>query len=90
MTHNDLMYRPNLLAGQRILVTGGGTSLGRVMAEACLLLGAEVYICGRRTAPAGRDGSRTAAFVPLDIAETASTAARTRTRPIETERLKPA
>ena len=40
MTHNDLMYRPNLLAGQRILVTGGGTSLGRVMAEACLLLGA--------------------------------------------------
>ena len=50
MTLDDLMYRPNLLAGQRILVTGGGTGLGRVMAEACLLLGAEVYICGRRTA----------------------------------------
>lgn len=48
MTLDDLMYRPDLLAGQRILVTGGGTGLGRVMAEACLLLGADVYICGRR------------------------------------------
>src|SRR5258706_512767 len=48
MTLDDLIYKPNLLAGQRILVTGGGTGLGRVMAEACLLLGAQVYICGRR------------------------------------------
>ena len=50
MTLDDLLYRPGLLAGQRILVTGGGTGLGRVMAEACLLLGAEVWICGRRAA----------------------------------------
>ncbi len=48
MTLDDLMYRPRLMSGQRILVTGGGTGLGRVMAEACLLLGSEVYICGRR------------------------------------------
>jgi NAD(P)-dependent dehydrogenase (short-subunit alcohol dehydrogenase family) len=34
--------------GERILITGGGTGLGKVMAEACLMLGAEVYICGRR------------------------------------------
>jgi NAD(P)-dependent dehydrogenase (short-subunit alcohol dehydrogenase family) len=45
---DDLIYKPNLLAGQRILVTGGGTGLGRVMSEACLMLGSEIYICGRR------------------------------------------
>ena len=48
LTLDDLMYRPGLMTGERILITGGGTGLGKVMAEACLLLGAEVYICGRR------------------------------------------
>lgn len=42
------MFREDLLAGERVLVSGGGTGLGRVMAEAFLLLGAQVYICGRR------------------------------------------
>ncbi|MDP1630939.1 MAG: SDR family oxidoreductase [Caulobacter sp.] len=45
---DDLMYRPGLMTGERILITGGGTGLGKVMAEACLMLGATVYICGRR------------------------------------------
>jgi NAD(P)-dependent dehydrogenase (short-subunit alcohol dehydrogenase family) len=48
LSQNDLMYRPGLMKGQRILITGGGTGLGKVMAEACLILGADVYICGRR------------------------------------------
>ncbi|MGE4242469.1 SDR family oxidoreductase [Ramlibacter sp.] len=48
MTPDDLIYRPGLLKGQRILVTGGGSGLGRVMAEAFAMLGATVYICGRR------------------------------------------
>jgi len=48
MTPDDLMFRAGLMKGQRILITGGGTGLGKVMAEAFLMLGAEVYICGRR------------------------------------------
>jgi NAD(P)-dependent dehydrogenase (short-subunit alcohol dehydrogenase family) len=48
MTLDDLIYKPGLMEGQRILVSGGGTGLGRVMSEALLMLGAQVYICGRR------------------------------------------
>jgi NAD(P)-dependent dehydrogenase (short-subunit alcohol dehydrogenase family) len=42
------MFKDDTLAGKRILVTGGGTGLGRVMTEQYLRLGAELYICGRR------------------------------------------
>jgi NAD(P)-dependent dehydrogenase (short-subunit alcohol dehydrogenase family) len=48
MTPDDMMFKPGSMAGQRILVTGGGTGLGKVMAEGLVMLGAEVYICGRR------------------------------------------
>jgi NAD(P)-dependent dehydrogenase (short-subunit alcohol dehydrogenase family) len=47
-TLDDLMFKPGLMKGQRILITGGGTGLGKVMAEACALLGADVIIWGRR------------------------------------------
>src|SRR5262249_59984496 len=46
----DLMFKDGALKGKRILVTGGGTGLGEVMAEAYAGLGATVYICGRRAA----------------------------------------
>jgi len=42
------MFQPDLLKGKRILITGGGTGLGRAMAERFLQLGAALYICGRR------------------------------------------
>ncbi len=42
------MFSQQLLAGRRILVTGGGTGLGKSMAARFLELGAEVHICGRR------------------------------------------
>ena len=42
------MFTPQLLANRRILVTGGGTGLGKAMAARFLSLGAEVHICGRR------------------------------------------
>ncbi|MEP3052205.1 MAG: SDR family oxidoreductase [Erythrobacter sp.] len=48
MDVSKLMFRDGLMADERILVTGGGTGLGREMAEGFLKLGATVYICGRR------------------------------------------
>ena len=42
------MFQADMLTGHRILVTGGGTGLGRMMAEKFLSLGADVVICGRR------------------------------------------
>jgi len=42
------MFDPSLLAGKRILITGGGTGIGRSVAHRYLELGAQVVICGRR------------------------------------------
>ena len=42
------MFQSDLLRGKRILITGGGTGLGKAAAQRFLELGAEVYICGRR------------------------------------------
>jgi NAD(P)-dependent dehydrogenase (short-subunit alcohol dehydrogenase family) len=42
------MFRPDLLQNKRVLITGGGTGLGKGMATRFVELGATVYICGRR------------------------------------------
>jgi NAD(P)-dependent dehydrogenase (short-subunit alcohol dehydrogenase family) len=42
------VFEKNLLAGKRILVTGGATGLGKSMGKRFLELGASLYICGRR------------------------------------------
>lgn len=44
------MFVPDLLSGKRILVTGGGSGLGKSVARRMASLGAEVFICGRRLA----------------------------------------
>ena len=44
------MFKSDLLAGRRILVTGGGSGLGFSMGRRFLELGASLVICGRREA----------------------------------------
>lgn len=44
------MFKEGLLKGKRILVTGGGTGLGKEIATRYLQLGAEIWIAGRRGA----------------------------------------
>ena len=68
------MFRADLLSGKRILVTGGGTGLGKSIAQRYLELGAEIVICGRRSEvlEASAQELRAAtggvvAFVPCDI-----------------------
>jgi NAD(P)-dependent dehydrogenase (short-subunit alcohol dehydrogenase family) len=42
------MFQTDLLAGKRILITGGGTGLGLAIGRRYLELGAALAICGRR------------------------------------------
>lgn len=42
------MFRQDVLTGKRILITGGGTGLGKEIARGFAAHGAEVFICGRR------------------------------------------
>ena len=42
------MFKDGILEGKRILITGGGTGLGKEIAAKYLQLGAEIWIAGRR------------------------------------------
>lgn len=44
----DTMLKPGAFAGKTIVITGGGTGLGRSMGLCLLSLGARLVICGRR------------------------------------------
>lgn len=43
-----MMLKPGTFAGKTIVITGGGTGLGRSMGRCLLSLGAKLVICGRR------------------------------------------
>ena len=47
MAERPTVYRPDLLEGQVVLVSGGGSGIGRATAFLAARLGAEVVICGR-------------------------------------------
>jgi NAD(P)-dependent dehydrogenase (short-subunit alcohol dehydrogenase family) len=71
-------FRPGLLEDRTLLITGGGTGLGRSMAIKCAGLGARVAIVGRREDPlkATVDDMRRvggkAAFSTCDVRDAAS------------------
>jgi NAD(P)-dependent dehydrogenase (short-subunit alcohol dehydrogenase family) len=44
------VFRPDALAGKSVLITGGGSGLGKEIAKALIAKGATVHICGRRAA----------------------------------------
>jgi len=44
------LFSPDVLSGQRVLITGGGTGLGRGVAKCLVDHGAEVHLWGRRMA----------------------------------------
>jgi NAD(P)-dependent dehydrogenase (short-subunit alcohol dehydrogenase family) len=44
------IFRPDVLAGKTVLVTGGGSGLGKEISRALAAKGATVHICGRRAA----------------------------------------
>ena len=79
MTNVDRQpFRTGLLAGRTLLVTGGGTGLGRSAALTCASLGARVAVVGRRVEPLRKTvediekaGGR-AAFASCDVRDAAS------------------
>lgn len=45
---HPISYRDDLLAGQVVLVSGGGTGIGKAIAVLCARLGANIVICSRK------------------------------------------
>ncbi|MCH1483743.1 MAG: SDR family oxidoreductase [Alphaproteobacteria bacterium] len=65
------------LSGKRVLVTGGGSGLGRVLAEDFAAAGGDVHICGRRPEPlqAVTDAADGITAHILDVTDEAATGA---------------
>jgi NAD(P)-dependent dehydrogenase (short-subunit alcohol dehydrogenase family) len=67
------MYEKNLLAGRAILITGGGTGLGRSMSVRLAELGAKMFLVGRRAEPLEdtaakiREAGGTCGFATADV-----------------------
>jgi NAD(P)-dependent dehydrogenase (short-subunit alcohol dehydrogenase family) len=73
------MFQPDLLKDKRVLITGGGTGLGKAMGRRFLELGAWLTICGRRAevlaetkAEFDRDFADRTAIHPCDIRDPAA------------------
>ncbi len=74
MMKSKLMFKNGILKDKNILITGGGSGLGKAMAEAFLHLGAHVVICSRnqeKLHAAVEDlytkTGRKAAYLPCDV-----------------------
>ncbi len=61
------MFCDDLLLNKRILITGGGTGLGKAMAHRFLQLGATVYICGRREEVLKETAAELSTYGPIHV-----------------------
>jgi NAD(P)-dependent dehydrogenase (short-subunit alcohol dehydrogenase family) len=62
------IFAPDVLSGQRILITGGGTGLGRGVARHLVDHGAEVHLWGRREAVLAEAAEESgASFQTVDV-----------------------
>jgi citronellol/citronellal dehydrogenase len=72
---NPTVYRSDLFAGQTLLVSGGGTGIGRSIAALTARLGGKVIICGRtrekleRVAREAEEHGATIVPLPVNIRE---------------------
>jgi len=72
------MFQADLLKGRTILITGGGTGLGRSMALRFAELGANIFLAGRRVEPLVetsetiRAKAARAAYAPVDVRDFAA------------------
>ncbi|WP_227999049.1 SDR family oxidoreductase [Nocardia australiensis] len=63
----DTAFSPTLLSGKRILITGGGTGLGRGVARYLVEHGAEVHLWGRRAAVLAEAAAEASASRPGSV-----------------------
>ncbi|WP_280423091.1 SDR family oxidoreductase [Nocardia carnea] len=64
---DDPTFSPKLLSGKRILITGGGTGLGRGVARYLVEHGAEVHLWGRRAAVLAEAAAEASATRPGSV-----------------------
>lgn len=67
MATKETVFRPDLLAGQVFLVSGGGSGMGRSMTFLLARLGATVVICGRRAEKLAEAAAAVKRLVGADV-----------------------
>lgn len=73
LAETPLVYREDLLKGKVVLISGGGSGMGRAMAMLMARLGAKIMICGRREERLAETADAVAKLVKGEVAYRAMT-----------------